>query len=163
MPYALLLAMQAAGMVTDWFGTRNQQRIGDMGARLQQAGIEADIQQTRLEAEDASLQAMKDLRRNLGTQAAVFAARGTRPGAGSALSLSTESIGNFNSDERMRRMNQLGRETALRAGKSIAKLNQQSTNANLWKGFASRTLNTFGTGYLYDQATKSFGLTSKGA
>lgn len=164
MPFALLLAMQAAGMVTDYFGMREQQRLGNMGYKVQQAGINANIYQTRLETEDASLQAMINLRKNLGTQLAVQAARGTSTSGGSAVSLFQESIGNFNSDERMRRINQLGRENELKAGGSIAKLNQTATNSKLWSSFASRSLERFGTSAQYwyaggKTAGKSFGLT----
>jgi uncharacterized protein YutE (UPF0331/DUF86 family) len=84
MPFALLLAMQASGMIIDWLGTRNQQMYADMGAKLQQAGIESEIEQNRLQTENDSLQEMKNLRQTLGTQAAIFAARGTRAGVGSA-------------------------------------------------------------------------------
>ena len=143
MPVALLLAMQAAGMVTDYLGTQNQQRLADYGSQIQQASIEANIEQTRLESEDESLQALKNLRKNLGTQAAVYAARGTNPGAGSAVSYLEESIGNFNSDERMRRMNLLANVGQLKAGGTISKLNQQGENSKLWQGFAQRSINSF--------------------
>ena len=131
MPLALLLAMQAAGMVTDWLGTSNQQRLGDMGAQLQQAGIEANIEATRLETEDASLQALRNLRYTLGSQIAAFAARGTSTAGGSAVGLLTESIGNFNADERMRRMNLLGRENELKGQKLLSKLDQAGQNTKL--------------------------------
>ena len=160
MPFALLLAMQASGMVVDWLGMRNQQQFADMGANLQQAGIETNIYQTRLEAEDASLQAMRQLRQTLGTQAAIFAARGTNPGAGSALAITTESIANYNADERMRRMNLMGRENALKTGGAISKLNQAGSNTKLWQSFAQRSLNRFPTSSrAWGQVGKSFGLT----
>ena len=66
MPFALMLAMQAAGMVTDWIGTRQQQMFADMGAKVQQAGIESNIELARLESEDESVNAMKQLRQTLG-------------------------------------------------------------------------------------------------
>lgn len=145
MPFALLLAMQAAGMIVDWLGTQNQQRLADMGAKIQQAGIAANIEQTRLETEDASLQALKNLRQALGSQAAVFAARGTKSGAGSALSFMEGSIANFSADERTRRINLLGNINALKAGGVISKLNQSGYNSKLWQGFAQRTINRFGS------------------
>lgn len=163
MPIAFLLALQASGMVIDWLGTREQQRIADLGARVTQSGIEASIQQTRLESEDASLQAMKALRQQMGSQAAIFAARGTNPGAGSAFSLINESLSNFKSDERMRRMNLLGKENELKAGKTISKLNQAGSNTQLWNSFAQRSLQRFPTSpQAFGQAGKSFGLTPVG-
>lgn len=145
MPYALLLAMQAAGMVTDYIGVQNQQSINKMGGELQQASIESDIEQTRLEAEDASLQSLRALRKNLGTQAALYAARGTSTAAGSALSTVAESVGNFNEDERMRRLNLRGKEVALKGQSLISKLNLAGENSKLWQGFAQRTFNKFST------------------
>ena len=172
MPFALLLAMQAAGMVTDWFGTQNQQRMADMGSKLQQAGIQNNIEQTRLEAEDSSLEAMKNLRANLGSQLAVFAARGTSTGAGSAVSILTESVGNFNADERMRRMNLLGKENQLKAGGLISRLTNSSENSKLWQGFAQRSINRFpttlaawgggsSTASKYGAQAKNYGLTQR--
>ena len=148
MPIAFLYAMQAAGMVTDFFGTLQQQELNDLGAKLQQAGIEANINQTRLETEEQSLQALVKLRKTLGTQLAIFGARGTNPGQGSAFSLLNESISNSNADERIRRMNELAQETSLRGQGLISKLNNSSGNSNLWQGFASRTINKFGTSSL---------------
>jgi hypothetical protein len=145
MPYALLLAMQAAGMITDYIGTQNQAALMGMGQQLQEAAIESNIEQTRLEAEDQSLQALTTLRKNLGTQAALFAARGTRSDAGSALSIVTESIGNFNADERMRRMNLLGKTTALKGQGLISRLNTAGEQSKLWQGFAQRSVNRFST------------------
>lgn len=163
MPFALLLAMQAAGMVIDYFGTQQQQDFADYGAKIQQAGIEANIQQTRLDTEDASLSALQNLRKNMGTQLAIFAARGTASGAGSAFSLITENIGNFNSDERMRRMNLLGRENTLKAGGAISKLNQQAENSKLWQGFAQRTINRIPVGSAGSSGSSAFSGSSAGA
>jgi hypothetical protein len=167
MPFSFLLALQASGMVIDFFGSLTQKRLGDMAYKIQQQGIEANIYQTRLETEDASLQAMQQLRKNMGTQMAVMAARGTSTAAGSALAISNEGLSNFNTDERMRRLNQLGRENELRAGGSIAKLNQSAQNSKLWQSFASRTLNRFptspyGFGGKSSNPNRSFGLTPIG-
>ena len=167
MPLALLLAMQAAGMIVDYAGVKQQQRLGNMGQKVQEAGLESNIYQTRLQAEDESLRSMQDLRKNLGSQIAVFAARGTSLAGGSALSVFNESINNFNTDERMRRMNLLGRENELRAGGSIAKLNQQASNQKLWSSFASRSLNRFpssleGWKQGFKEVKKTFGLTTIG-
>ena len=161
MPIAFLLALQASGMVIDYLGTQNQQRLADYGAQIQAAGVEAQIAQTRLQAEDASLQALRNLRKELGAQAVSFAARGQRGGTGAQIGFMTESVGNFNSDERMRRLNLLGREAELRAGGSIAKLNQQATNSKLWQDFANRSIQRIPTSpQAWGQIGKSFGLTN---
>jgi len=164
MPIALLLAMQASGMIVDFMGTRNQARLSNMGADLEQEEIQSNIEQTRLETEDASLQGLKQLRQNLGTQAAVLAARGTASGAGSAVLFGNESVGNFNADERTRRMNLLAKEKSLQAGSTIARLNAQGENTKLWSSFASRSINRFpssleGWKSGVSEIKKSFGLT----
>jgi len=141
MPIAFLLAMQAAGMVVDWYGRKNQIDMARMGEKINQAGIEANINMTRLETEDASLQSMKNLRMALGTQAAIQAARGNRSNAGSAVALSTNAINNFNADERTRRINQVGREATLRAGGVISKLHQDAYENDIWKEFRTNAFN----------------------
>ena len=145
MPIQLLLAMQAAGMVIDYMGSRQQAMLSEMGMKVQQAGIEANIAQTRLQAEDESLMAMKKLRQTLGTQIATFAARGTRTGVGSALSIMTGSLSNYASDERMRKLNLLGKVTSLRGEGLISRLQNQTEVSRMWQGFANRTLNRFST------------------
>lgn len=166
MPFTLLLAMQAAGMIVDYWGMKEQQRYSRMGMQIEQAGMEANIYSTRAETEDASLQAMQELRKNLGSQIAVFAARGTSTAAGSAVSIFNESIGNFNTDERMRRMNQLARENQIKAGGVISSLNYQANKSQRWQGFVQRTIQRFPTspqGYGFGQGSKSsFGLTPVG-
>lgn len=136
----VLLAMQAAGMIVDWAGTKQQIDMGRMGAKIEQAGINANIQMTRLQTEDATLQAMKNLRQNLGSQIAMQAARGNATGAGSALSLFTESISNFKSDERTRRINLLARETELKAQGFLSRLHQETSEMTQWGAFRNRVL-----------------------
>lgn len=141
MPIAFLLALQASGMVVDWLGKKEQARMGRMGAEIEQAGIESEIQTTRLQTEEDSLAAMKQLRQNLGTQAAMFAARGVASGAGSAMLFANESVGNFNADERVRRINQLGNEARLKAGKTLSTLHQKTTESKLWNEFGKSVIN----------------------
>lgn len=143
MPFYLMLAMQAAGMITDYIGSKNQADLMNMGAKLEQASIEANIEQNRLESADQSLQAMVNLRKTLGSQIAVMSARGTSTGAGSAFSILNESQSNFNSDERIRRLNALGKENQLRANSALSRLQNSSDISKLWQGFASRTINKF--------------------
>lgn len=137
-----LLALQAGGMIIDYFGTQNQSELIKMGGMIQQAGLEASIEQTRLEAEDSSLQAMIKLRKTMGTQLAIFAARGTHPGTGSALLTTQESLRNFKSDERIRKLNTLYRETEAKGRGTIARLNESGEISKLWQGFTGRTINT---------------------
>lgn len=170
MPVYLLLAMQAAGMIVDYFGTKNQDQLMKMGMKVQQAGIDSEIEMTRLQSQDASLQAMRQLRQTMGTQIATMAARGTAAGAGSAFSLLTESVGNFNSDERIRKLNLLGKENQLRAGKAMSRLQYSGDSSKLWQGFAQRTINKFPSSVSGWQGmgqaaggSQGFGMTSIGA
>jgi len=134
----VLLAMQAAGMVIDWATTQEQIRMGRMGAKMEQAGIAMNIEMTRAQAEDASLQSMKQLRQTLGSQAAVQAARGTKSGVGSALSVTNESMKAFSDDERTRRMNLLAKEAELKAGSVMSKLHQEQSESQLGAALRQR-------------------------
>jgi hypothetical protein len=167
--FYLLLAMQAAGMVVDYFGTKQQDQLMKQGMKVQQAGLEANLYQTKLEAQDASLMAMKQLRQTLGTQIAVMAARGTSTAGGSALSILNESQGNFNTDEKMRKLNLLGRENALKAQSAMSRLQYSSDSSKLWQSFAQRTFSKIPTSLPSGGgagggagASQGFGLTSIG-
>jgi hypothetical protein len=159
----LLLAMQAAGMITDFFGTKSQDELMKMGMKVQQAGIESELATTRLESQNASLESVKQLRQTLGSQIASMTARGTSVGAGSGLSLLNESVSNFNSDERIRKLNLLGKENQLSARSAMSKLQYSSESSKLWQGFASRTLKMFPSSYSgWQGASQGFGMTSIG-
>lgn len=124
-PMWILLAMQAAGMVVDYFGKEDQKKFGRQGARLEQMGIETNIELTRLQAEDASVAAMKNLRQTLGSQAAYSAALGRRANP----AFMAESQNEFNADERTRKINFMSKEAELRAQIIMSKLHQQSSEA----------------------------------
>jgi hypothetical protein len=168
MPFYLMLAMQAAGMITDWFGVHQQAKIMNMGMKANEAGIEANIAQSQLQAEDESLQAMQQLRQTMGTQIATFAARGTATFGGSAAALLNESTANFKSDERIRKINAMGRENQYKANKTIGRLNNMADTSKLWQGFASRTFNRFPTSLSgwkqgITEIREGFGLTKIGS
>lgn len=168
MPFYLLLAMQAAGMITDYLGAKSQDEMMKMGMQVQQAGIEANLAQTRLESQEGSLAAMKQLRQTLGTQIATMAARGTSTEGGSALSLLNESVSNFNADEKVRKLNLLGKENQLRVGSAMSRLQYSGDSSKLWQGFATRTMNQFpssvsGWKQAIADVKEGFGLTSIGS
>ncbi len=164
MPIAFLLALQASGMVVDWLGKNEQIRMGKMGQQIEQAGITANIQQTRLEAEDESLQSMKQLRQNLGTQAAMMAAKGIRAGTPTSAIFATESVGNFNADNKIRKINQMGREAELKAGGLLSSLHQETSARNVWNQFRSSAASKIPTSpSSYKAMGTSFGLTTVGS
>lgn len=150
MPYAFLLALQAGGMVVDWLSTNDQNQLLKEGDQLNQAAITANIATSRLQFEDESLDAMKKLRMNLGTQMAMQAARGVRSGAGTAALLTNESLGNFNADQRIRKINELASENGLKAQGLMSSLNTQANINKNWNAFDNRVISkipTSGTAY----------------
>ena len=154
MPLAFLLALQASGMVVDWFGANEQVRLGKMGAQVEQAGIASNIVASRLQAEDESLQSLKNLRMTLGSQAAYAASRGVHLGSGNSVITTETSVGNFNADERIRKINQSGNEAALRAGQTLSKLHESTYENNTWNQFTRRSINRIPTS---DTAWKQIG------
>lgn len=165
MPFYLLLAMQAAGMITDFFGTQSQEEMMDKGMQAQQQNINTNIELSRIQSEEQSVSNMQNLRQTLGSQIATFAARGTSTVGGSAVSLLNQSVTNFNSDEATRKLNEYGRENDLRAGLTVSSLQNQADTSKLWQGFSSRTFNRFPSSYAgwqsyYKGAKQGFGLTS---
>lgn len=138
----ILLGMQAAGMIMDWFGMRQQMEYGRMGTQIQQAGINANIAMTRAQSEQASADAMVNLRKTMGSQAAIMAARGTRSGVGSALGIMNDSIGAFNKDERIRKLNQTARENELKANLALSSLHQSTFESQLASQFRNRILDS---------------------
>lgn len=159
MPFAFLLAMQAAGMVIDWYGQRQQMEMGRAGARVEQEGIAANIAMTRAETEDQTVKQMQTLRQTLGTQAAILASRGTRGNAGSALLFSTNSMNDYKTDQRILRMNQLSKEGQLRAQGVISKLHQYSQETQMTQSLTKRMFNMIPTNPgAYSEIGKSFGI-----
>lgn len=161
LPVGALLAAQAAGMIFDYFGTQSQNEMAQEAAERQQEAIGTSIAVTRLQTEDASLRALVQLRQNLGTQAAIFAARGVRAGTGTSVIAGNESVSNFNADERMRRMNQLMNEKRLQAGLDISKMQQKTFENNNWNAFTGRVINRIPTDPdVIKKYAQGFGFTS---
>lgn len=155
---AALLAMQAAGMITDYFATQNQVKLNKLGGQLDQAGINMNIALARANSADATTQAMQNLRQTIGSQIAVQAARGNASFGGTTLSLLNESVGNFNTDERIRRMNLLARESELKAQGLMSGLHTKSIESSLRSGFIKRTLENIPTNpEVYSPFGSSFG------
>lgn len=126
-----LLAMQAAGMVTDWYATQQEKAMGQMGEGLTQAAINSSIQTARAQSEEQSVLAMQRLRQTIGSQIAIQAARGTASGAGSSLAIMKQSESAFGQDEKARRMNLLVSENELRAKGVLSGLHQLKSETEL--------------------------------
>lgn len=167
-PLGIMLGMQAAGMVVDYMGRENQIDLARQGEALEQQNINEQIQASRLKYEDASLQSMRQLRMNLGTQMASQAARGIRLGAGNSALVSNESIGNFNADQRMRRINQLSEESALKTSGMVSSLHEKAYESKNRNEFVNSAINKIPTtDSAWDKLAKSaksgFGFTKVGA
>lgn len=151
----VLLAFQAAGLVTDYRATKSSQKLIQKGRQLEQAAIETNLEAVRLESGQASLDEMKQLRQNLGTQIAMQAARGNAPGAGTALTLQNEAVSNFNADERTRRMNLIAKESQLRASNILSGLHTLQSETQLGQAMTSRLVNTLPLSSAVDEFRKS--------
>lgn len=145
MPITILLAMQAAGMITDWYAVQQEKAMGSMGESLNKAAITSNIETERLKAEDDSLMAMQRLRQTIGSQIAIQAARGTSSGAGSALSIMEQSKSQFGQDEQARRMNLLAKENELRAAGVLSGLHELKSETDLGRKLSQDMFNNLPT------------------
>lgn len=140
-----LLAMQAAGMVTDYYAMQQEKAMGRMGEALTNAAINSNIAMLRAQAEDESAMSMQNLRQTVGSQIALQASRGAASGAGSSLTAMKESEGKFGQDEKSRRMNLLQSENELRAKGVLSGLHQLKSETQLGRKLSSDILNKFPT------------------
>ncbi len=163
MPFPLvfsgfLLAMQAAGTVIDWKNTQDNIGLINKGRELENAQYQANLDAVRVESEEASLNEMKQLRQNIGTQIANNAAKGTSSASGTAQSLINSSMGAFNSDERTRRINLLTKESNLRAANVLSGLHTLQSETQLGQAFNQRLFDTLPI----STAANAFGKTKLG-
>ena len=137
---AFLLSMQAAGLVTSFFGAKSQNEIIQLGKKLQNAQFETNMAAIKLQSVDASLAEIKQVRQNIGSQIAVNAARGNR--GGSSVAGITKTNQAFAQDERTRRMNLLAKESELRAGNIISGLQTAQSETQLGQNLTKEIFNT---------------------
>lgn len=150
-----LLAMQAAGTVIDWQQTKSKQKLINMGRQLENASFESNLEALKLESSQASLNEMKDLRQNLGSQIAMQAARGTATGVGSSMSLQQKSFNTFNQDERTRRLNLLSQEANLRANNVLSGLHTLQSETQLGQQLTKRVVNNLPISTAYKEFSQS--------
>ena len=132
-----LASMQAAGLVMDYSSTKSNQKIIRKGRQLENAQYQTNLEMLRMESSQASLNEMRELRQNIGTQIAVAGAKGQSGWAGV-----NQATFAFGQDERTRRMNLLTKEAQLRASKVLSGLHSLESETQLGRQFASRALNT---------------------
>ena len=150
-----LLAMQASGMVIDYLNTSRQKKLIQMGRQIEDAAFQSSLEAIRLESSEASLQELKQLRQNIGTQIAVQAARGTSSGQGNSVISRNNSINTYNEDERRRRMNLLSKESQLRANNVLSGMHTLQSETQLGQAFAGRVIDQLGVSSAFDQFKQS--------
>lgn len=140
---AFLLSMQAAGLVSSLYGAYSQDKYIKIGRKLEQEQYTANLSAIRLQSAESSLDEMKQLRQNIGTQIATQAARGNRGGVSYAGI--NQSSKNFDSDERTRRMNLLAKESELRANHVLSGLHTLQSESQLGQSLTNTFLNSLQT------------------
>jgi len=135
------LAMQAAGAVFSIKQMKNNKKMIQMGRQLEQASFETNMAAAAAEYAQSSLQAMQELRKNIGTQIAINAARGVQSSAGSASASIRESGQAFESDEKSRRMNLLAKENQLRANDVLSGLHTLQSETKLGQSLTNQLFN----------------------
>lgn len=148
------MAFQAAGVVVNYFQNRESKKMIEIGRQLEEAAFETNLEAIRLQASESSLDSMISLRKNLGSQIAAQAARGTSSGSGSAFALSQASLSSFNKDERLRKLNLLMNETSLRSGHTMSELKSIEKKSSLDKELFNKTFETVANQGNIDGATK---------
>lgn len=138
---AFIVGMQAAGLALNFWQQGKMNKITHMGDELNQVGLENSIEQARLQSMQASVNSMKQLRQNLGSQIAMNAAMGRRSDAGSPTVGLQQSQGNWATDERVRRMNLLAKESSLRAGGVLNGLHQLKSETQMGQKLTQRIFN----------------------
>lgn len=121
MTMGFLIALQAAGSIMSWEDTKKRIDMMRQGNAVDNAATQRNIEAIGAQAAEESYQEMNQLQKNLSTQLAVQAARGTG-GGGSAASLAATSVRSASRDESKRRMNLLAKQADLRAGKALSGL-----------------------------------------
>lgn len=148
---AFLLSMQAAGLVTSFFGAKSQAKLIALGKKLEDAQFSTNMEAIKLESAQGSLAEMKQVRQNVSSQIAVNAARGNR-GASSYTGIG-ETTRAFAEDERTRRMNLLAKESELRAGHILSGLHTAQSETKLGQSLLKDLFNTIPTSSLLSPAT----------
>ena len=139
-----LLAMIASGVVMDYFGTEQQKKLGRIGEDTEQSAIDAQLAMTRAKYEEETLMGMENLRKNLGSQLAIQAARGNASYAGSAIALQQDSMESASKDQSARDLNLLSNETLLKNARYMSTVNRLSAESQAKQGFWKNTFNAAG-------------------
>lgn len=139
----LLLASQAAGIGLSLYAQNKQKKLEALGTRADQAALDLRMQEEGAQTAEQSLFATEQLQEVLASQRAIFAARGTMAGAGSAGAISERSIRLYNADENARLLSKNSRELNLIGQKRGLELNRLSGQASRGANLMGKGLNMF--------------------
>lgn len=128
-PY-LLLAAQAAGVGLNLYANKQQSKIEGLGYQLEEGQLNVRMQQELLVASQQQLSDLNRLQENMATQRAVFAARGTNPGQGSARTIMEASSKAYQEDERARKLNTDFRKNYIESLKRIQRIEHAGLKSN---------------------------------
>ena len=138
---AFLLAMMAGGAAISFIGSQSNIELIRQGRQLEQAALASNLEAIRAENAESSLEAIKELRQNVGSQVAINAARGVSSGAGSAAAANSESEANFANDEKLRRLNLLVKENELRAADVLSGLHTLTGETQIGQSLTNQIFN----------------------
>ena len=136
-----LLSFYAAGATYSLYESNQNQKLIDMGKQLQQSAYETNLEAIRNQTEQASLDEMKELRKNVANQIVNNAARGVS-NAGSAWGNVRESETAYAKDEKARRMNLLTSESQLRANNILSGLHTLQSETQLGQSITGQIFNS---------------------
>jgi len=147
----LMLSLQAAGVITSIFSHKSAQSTIQQGQALEKAGIEMNLAANNYEFQESSLNSMRQLRQNLGTQAVMQAARGNAAGTELTVGANQQSISAQSGDQSARRMKMLAREAELRASNVLSGLHTLKSETELGRSLSGDLSNAASTGLHYLQ------------
>lgn len=148
--FEFLMAMQAAGLITSFFGNQSKQKTINLGRKLENEQFTTNMQAIKLQSAQGSLDEMKQVRQNIGSQIAINAARGNRNTFGGI----NETTSNFEKDERYRRMNLMAKESELRAAHILSGLHTLESETQLGQNLAKDFFNTIPISSLFNSEKK---------
>lgn len=138
---AFLLAMTAGGAAISFYDAGTKMDLIRQGRELEQAALASNLEAIRAESAESSLEAIKELRQNVGSQVAINAARGVSSGAGSASVATSDSEANFAHDEKLRRLNLLVKENELRAADVLSGIHTLTSETNVGQSLTNQIFN----------------------
>ncbi len=141
-PY-LLLAAQAAGVGLNLYANRQQNKIEGLGYNIDEGQLNTRMQQELLVASQQQLSELGNLEETLATQRAMFAARGTNAGQGTARTIMEASSKAYQEDQRARNLNTDFRKNYIESLKRLQRIERAGLKSTRGAQLAQFGLNMF--------------------